>query len=110
MTSSDYLSLLRDPGPEIFGQDLLFQQDNCPVHKAQITRNFFEESGVNVLQWPVYSPDLNIIKNLSAIVKRRLQKARITWEILDETVTRVWESIDEKNCYKTVQFPEKSRK
>ena len=54
-----------------------------------------------MLQWPAYSPVLNNIENLWAIVKRRLQKKeRITWEKLEETVIRIWEIIDEKTLKK----------
>ena len=53
-----------------------------------------------MLQWPAYSPDLNIIENLWAIVKRRLQKVGITGKNLEETVIRAWESIDEKTVKK----------
>ena len=39
--SSNYLSFLQDAGPEIFGQYLLFQQDNVLVHTAWIIQFFF---------------------------------------------------------------------
>ena len=103
LRSCDYLAILQEVGPEIFGQNLIFQQDNCSVHKARIIRNFLEESGVSVLQWPAYSPDLNIIENLWAIVKKRLRKERVTWENLEETVIRIWENIDEKIIKKLYQ-------
>ena len=103
LRSCDYLAILQEVGPEIFGQNLIFQQDNCSVHKARIIRNFLEESGVSVLQWPAYSPDLNIIENLWAIVKKRLRKERVTWENLEETVIRIWENFDEKIIKKLYQ-------
>ena len=73
------------------------------MHKALFIQNFLEENGVSVLQWPAYSPDLNIIENLWAIVKRRLQKERVTWENLEETFIRVWETIDNKTIKKLYQ-------
>lgn len=39
-------------------------QDNCRIHTSAKVRQFFQESGVNILQWPPYSPDLNIIENV----------------------------------------------
>ena len=56
---------------------LVFQQDNAPTHKASIIKNFFRENEWEVLDWPPYSPDLNIIENLWAIVKKRLAKQRL---------------------------------
>ena len=76
MKKSDYLSLLQDAVPEIFGQDLLFQQDNCPVHKARIFRKFLKESAVNVLQWPAYSTDLKIIENLKGVSSNGVSRNR----------------------------------
>ena len=54
--------------------DIIFQQDNAPVHKSKIIGNFFQENEWKVLERPAYSPDLNPIENLCAILKQRLQK------------------------------------
>ena len=72
---------------------LLFQQDNAPVHTSAI-KNFFLENEWEVLDWPPYSPDLNIIENLWAIVKRRFAEQTVLWENLDEKVKEIWNSID----------------
>ena len=37
-------------------------------------RTFFEESGLEVLDWPGNSPDINPIGNIWALMKRTLQK------------------------------------
>ncbi|KAG1664879.1 Transposable element Tc3 transposase [Nymphon striatum] len=54
--------------------DGIFQQDLAPCHTSCKMRTFFEESGLEVLDWPGNSPDINPIKNLWVIMKRRLQK------------------------------------
>ena len=47
--------------------DVIFQQDNAPVHKSKIISNFFQENKWKVLEWPLYNnPDLNPIENLWA--------------------------------------------
>ncbi|KAG1674513.1 CD63 antigen [Nymphon striatum] len=54
--------------------DGIFQQDLAPCHTSCKMRTFFEESGLEVLDWPGNSPDINPIENLWVIMKRRLQK------------------------------------
>jgi len=39
-------------------------QDNAPIHKAHKVRDYLEEMGIEVMAWPLYSPDLNPIENL----------------------------------------------
>ena len=57
-----------------FGLGLfLFQHDNPPVHKAWSIQERFVEIGVEELDWPAQSPDLNSIKQLWDELDRRLQ-------------------------------------
>ena len=67
---------------------LVFQQDNAPVHTASAIKNFLLENEWEGLDWPPYSPDLNSIENLSAIVKRRLAEQTNLWENLDKKSSR----------------------
>ena len=40
----------------------LFQHDCAPVHKARSIKTWLRESGVDELDWPALSPDLNPIE------------------------------------------------
>lgn len=44
--------------------DFVFQQDNASCHTAKRVKDWFGRNGVQVLDWPGNSPDLNPIENL----------------------------------------------
>jgi transposase len=42
----------------------IFMQDNTPIHKAILMREFLMDHGIYTMDWPPYSPDLNPIEHL----------------------------------------------
>ena len=36
----------------VFGDNFVFQQDNCLIHRAHVVREFLEENNVRTLPWP----------------------------------------------------------
>lgn len=63
----EYLSQIYSPGD-------IFMHDNAPIHTAHIIRDWIIENGINVMIWPPYSPDLNPIENLWALLKKELYR------------------------------------
>ena len=53
------LPLLRRIGPQAILQD-----DNAPVHRARVVRDFLQRQGVQRMDWPACSPDFNPIENI----------------------------------------------
>jgi hypothetical protein len=50
------------------------QQDNNPKHTSRVAKEFIAENGINVIDWPFNSPDLNPIENMWQIIKNNVEK------------------------------------
>ena len=51
----------------------LFQHDCTPIHKARPIKTWMSEFGVDELDWPALSPDLDPIEHLWDELQRRLR-------------------------------------
>jgi hypothetical protein len=72
-----------------------FQQDNASPHTAGTSRDWFHNHGVDLIDWPAWSPDLNPIEQLWNDLKRRVYERHArTMEELERHVTEEWAAID----------------
>jgi transposase len=62
-SANSYLALLEELVVPNYTDDLIFMQDNAPIHTANKVKEWFKERGINVTDWPPYSPDLNPIEH-----------------------------------------------
>lgn len=92
--------------PEFVQPGDIFMHDNAPGHTAAIIKRLLAEMHIEVMIWPPYSPDLNPIENLWALMKAiiyerypELEKAldnNETLEKLIEAAKEAWHAIDER--------------
>ena len=79
-----------------FGQEkYLFQQDNCRVHVSKKTKNYLSSAKVKTIDWPSYSPDLNIQENVWKMISdevyntKQYDSADILWVRIQRKNTAV---------------------
>jgi transposase len=72
------LETLQAQLPGICDPGSIFIQDNASTHTAALVQDWLipwaEEEGVELIDWPPYSPDLNPIENLWKLLKQEICK------------------------------------
>lgn len=79
VTARRILSCLQEQLPTIAEPGMTFMQDDSPTHTARIVqrwlRNWLQENGLEMFDWPPYSPDLDPIENLWKLLKEKICEA-----------------------------------
>ena len=71
--------------------------DNAPTHRANITKAWLHNHGITRVEFPPYSPDLNIIENVWQYIGVRVEARRpTTIEQLQDIIAEEWEKIPKK--------------
>ena len=70
----------------------IFMHDGAPCHTANIVKTWFHNKGIQVMEWPGNSPDLNPIENCWNQMKDKVFRngRNMTVAQLKETISEVW--------------------
>ena len=68
VVQNDILPFAHEIGP-----DFVLMQNGARTHTSRVTIRFLEGSGIQVMDWPPRSPDLNCIEHLWDLIGRHLK-------------------------------------
>jgi transposase len=95
------------PGIQAYIQgdlEVVYLQDNAPIHHSRYTVGDMEARGIPYLRLPPYSPDLNLIKHVWNWIKNWIQRyyyaahynpSKIELERLKGIIQEAWNTIPE---------------
>ena len=88
-----------------YGESVNFEFHGASPHSAKKTQAWFEEQGIEILQNPPRSPDLNPIENIWAWIDRHLTRIQITsfLDYLKELLEQEWAKVSRENCMSLVE-------
>lgn len=88
--------------------EVIFQQDNAPCHTSRVSRGWFEEREVRVMNWPPQSPDLNPIEHLWAHLGTRVRMYKCSSQLeLKAKLHEEWQKIEPTICLQLVSSVQK---
>ena len=76
------------------GPGFLLMQDNARPHVAEVCPQFLQEEGVDAMDWPACSPDLNPIEHIWDIMSRSIHQRHVAPQTVQELA--VWEEIPQE--------------
>lgn len=116
VTAHVILTMLQSELPTILEPGNIFMQDNASTHTAHSVQNwlreFGQENGVHFLDWPPYSPDLNPIENVWALLKEKiiqyhpeLSEMPVNehlFNLLENAAVECWEAFDQDLLHRLI--------
>ncbi|KAL0154107.1 hypothetical protein M9458_050566, partial [Cirrhinus mrigala] len=92
----EILRLLVRPYAGAVGPGFLLMQDNARPHVAGVCQQFLQDEGIDAMDWPARSPDLNPIEHIWDIMSRSIHQRHVapqTVQELADTLVQVWDEI-----------------
>ncbi|KAI3356298.1 hypothetical protein L3Q82_017193 [Scortum barcoo] len=81
------------------GPGFLLMQDNARPHVAGVCQQLLQDEGIDAMDWPARSPDLNPIEHIWDIMSRSIHQRHVapqTVQELADALVQVWEEIPQE--------------
>jgi hypothetical protein len=102
MTSAKYVDVLHihlvPLADSIFGpHGWKLLQDGARCHTSKETKTYLLNHGIQCIEWPSYSPDMNAIENVWSVLKRKLYRHSSGSSVKEviQNAQQIWENDDE---------------
>ncbi len=73
-------------------ENYIFQEDNAPIHTANIAKKWRRDNNITNLPWSAQSPDINPIKNLWKELDRQIQVRKL----LSKNWRELWQALQKE--------------
>ena len=74
VTSAVYLEVLEEQMSTLWESGLIYMQDEASIHTAHIIKRWLADNEIEVMNWPPYFPDLNLIEHIWRHLKEWIHK------------------------------------
>ena len=77
----------------------MFQHDNIRPHTAKVCTTFLTDAGIDVMDWPAKSPDINQVENVWALLSDKVKKRDNPPRNLEELIVSLqeeWQAIPQR--------------
>jgi transposase len=110
INADEYINILEQQVlpmlPDFLSDDeVYFQDDNAPIHRANRVLSWKERNGIKSMPWPAQSPDLNPIEHLWDELERRVRKHSSKWTNIQDmknSLLEEWNNIPTEVCQNLV--------
>lgn len=88
------------------GPDFVLMQDNARPHTARVVQAYLDQEGINTMEWPARSPDLNPIEHLWDLLQRRVsgrQNPPQTVQALTVALREEWNAVNQDSIRRLIR-------
>lgn len=94
------------PFAGVIGPDFILMQDNARPHTARVAIDYLEQEGIDVMDWPARSPDLNPIEHVWDIIGRHVlgrHNPPTTVPQLRQALIEEWDAIPQNTIRRLIR-------